>query len=273
MLTDDPGELPGGASDAQNIRLANVKTWNATGATDYTNGVPTPTISTWTGKPTLGATQSFVTMFAEASTAVQDNSAWTGGSGSSTQWCLPPDWPVAPVTYGPTDSVGRQTLMNYEYSPVNVTNVTNPVFTTPATAYAPLISSNTTTLSPATNFCSATTAQLALEKNFPTSPAIPTPPSPPTTWNLVDGYLRVEYRDAGGAYHPVTQEWLELGLPAVLLRPLPQVGTGSIPVPFLFCRSSQIAPQTALFPQLPRRELAPEVEVARRSAFRIRPRL
>ena len=31
------------------------------------------------------------------------------------------------------------------------------------------------------------------------------------TWNLIDGYLRVEYRDAAGAYHPVTAEWLQLG--------------------------------------------------------------
>ena len=32
-----------------------------------------------------------------------------------------------------------------------------------------------------------------------------------STWNLLDGYLRVEYRDAAGAYHPITQEWLQLG--------------------------------------------------------------
>ena len=31
------------------------------------------------------------------------------------------------------------------------------------------------------------------------------------TWNLIDGYLRVEYRDASGDWNPVTREWLELG--------------------------------------------------------------
>ncbi len=31
------------------------------------------------------------------------------------------------------------------------------------------------------------------------------------SWNLIDGYLRVEYKDAGGAWHPVTNEWLALG--------------------------------------------------------------
>ncbi len=38
LLSDDPAELPGGAGDAQNIRLANVKTSGA--APDYTTGVP-----------------------------------------------------------------------------------------------------------------------------------------------------------------------------------------------------------------------------------------
>jgi hypothetical protein len=37
LLSDDPAELPGGAGDAQNIRLANVK--NGAGP-DYSNGVP-----------------------------------------------------------------------------------------------------------------------------------------------------------------------------------------------------------------------------------------
>jgi hypothetical protein len=38
LLSDNPAELPGGAGDAQNIRLANLKTSAA--APDYTNGVP-----------------------------------------------------------------------------------------------------------------------------------------------------------------------------------------------------------------------------------------
>jgi hypothetical protein len=37
LLSDDPAELPGGAADAQNIRLANVLN---TGGVDYRNGVP-----------------------------------------------------------------------------------------------------------------------------------------------------------------------------------------------------------------------------------------
>src|SRR6202035_1393593 len=30
-------------------------------------------------------------------------------------------------------------------------------------------------------------------------------------WNLLDGYLRVEIRQADGTFLPVTQEWLQLG--------------------------------------------------------------
>jgi Tfp pilus assembly protein PilX len=32
-----------------------------------------------------------------------------------------------------------------------------------------------------------------------------------TPWPLISGWLRVEYRDTNGAYHNVTQEWLNLG--------------------------------------------------------------
>ena len=38
LLSDNPAELPGGAGDAQNIRLANLQT--SGGTPDYTNGVP-----------------------------------------------------------------------------------------------------------------------------------------------------------------------------------------------------------------------------------------
>ncbi|HVO61302.1 MAG TPA: hypothetical protein VMT53_10225 [Terriglobales bacterium] len=37
------------------------------------------------------------------------------------------------------------------------------------------------------------------------------PPAGSNKWNLLDGYLRVEYRTTTGTYVPVTQEWLQLG--------------------------------------------------------------
>jgi hypothetical protein len=113
LLSDDPSELPGGAADGQNIRLANVQTTAA--APDYTSGVPV-----------AGVGRVF---FGEGTTAAV---------GGETNWTTVPQ---AEATLKP--------------------------------AGAPRITG--------------------------------------TTWNLLDGYLRVEYRKSDGTYAPVTQEWLELG--------------------------------------------------------------
>ena len=196
LLADDPSELPGGAADANNIRLANVQT-NGT-APDYSHGVPASVPS---GLPATHSGQPYVTYFAEASTAIEDPSAWTN---SSTQFCLPADWSVVPTTPAPTSA--GYTLANYENLPVSVSNPQAAVFTTPATGYAPYISTNNTAVAPPA--CFGTAAQNAALKNV--GPAT-LAPSPPTTWNLVDGYIRVDYKDNTGAWNPVTQEWLELG--------------------------------------------------------------
>jgi Tfp pilus assembly protein PilX len=39
----------------------------------------------------------------------------------------------------------------------------------------------------------------------------PSPGTLNTPWPLISGWLRVEYRDTNGAYHDITQEWLNLG--------------------------------------------------------------
>lgn len=39
----------------------------------------------------------------------------------------------------------------------------------------------------------------------------PNPATPNDPWPLISGWLRVEYRDAAGTYHDITQEWLNLG--------------------------------------------------------------
>src|SRR5262249_39650890 len=56
------------------------------------------------------------------------------------------------------------------------------------------------------------------------SPALPPYPYYPNlagaaTWNLIDGYLRVEYKNAGGAWVAVTNEWLGLGFARGLTPP------------------------------------------------------
>ncbi|MGH9544171.1 MAG: hypothetical protein ACRD23_03045 [Terriglobales bacterium] len=46
-------------------------------------------------------------------------------------------------------------------------------------------------------------------------------------WNLVDGWLRVEYQNAGGAWVGITTEWLQLGFARSLTAPTKPVGGGA----------------------------------------------
>jgi type II secretory pathway pseudopilin PulG len=53
----------------------------------------------------------------------------------------------------------------------------------------------------------------------------------PNPWNLIDGWLRVEYLNAAGAWVPVTSEWLQLGFARGLVSPTtPAGGAGANPV-------------------------------------------
>lgn len=72
------------------------------------------------------------------------------------------------------------------------------------------------------NNCISNSTLAGLPSDWPKPPAAApagvvtlTPNTAPaltaSTWNLLDGYLRVEYKDATGGWQPVTREWLELG--------------------------------------------------------------
>jgi hypothetical protein len=185
LLTDDPAELPGGASDANNIRLANV------GGASPSNqfGIPT---SFPAGLPVLAAGNTYNTYFAAASNAATDPSA-CGGAPCPTQTGSV-DWPLAPAT----PAGGAQTLVPFgpPAAPVTVAG-TNPA---PTIALCPPAA-----VAPA---------------NRPAGCPATAPPYPYTavgnaantaTWNLIDGYLRVEYKDVSGNWNPVTLEWLKLG--------------------------------------------------------------
>ncbi|HLJ88904.1 MAG TPA: hypothetical protein VKZ53_18945 [Candidatus Angelobacter sp.] len=152
LLVDDPAELPGGATDANNIRLANVA--NA-GGTNYTNGVPT---SVQSGLPVLTGGALYTTYFAEATTSTTpaDTTQWSPAFSGS----LPTDWPAPPAAI----PAGKATLQP---------------------SGAPVIATGAT-----------------------------------TTWNLIDGYLRVEYKNNLGVYVPITQEWLALGFARGLTPPV-----------------------------------------------------
>jgi len=93
LLSDNPAELPGGAGDGQNIRLANVKTSGA--APDYTNGVPV-----------AGASNTF---FAEGvnKTITDKKGVVTTlvGPGGETNWTnIPLIPPPAEATFVPVDA-------------------------------------------------------------------------------------------------------------------------------------------------------------------------
>lgn len=153
LLSDDPADLPGGASDPANIRLSN----GTNPGPDFSKGVPV-SIS---GHPT------WTTYFAEGmtSTAANDMTGYGMCLSAANLAALQakPDWPNAPA-----DAGASQMLV-------------------PTSPKAPLL---------------ATAG----------------------TWNLLDGYLRVEYRDTAGNWNPVTQEWLELGFARSVTPPKAGVG-------------------------------------------------
>jgi hypothetical protein len=197
LLSDDPAELPGGTADANNIRLAN-GTFNS--GPNYNNGVAT---SIPTGLAALTSGKPRMTYFAEGTTAVPDPGTWVSTAMSGT-YSLPLDWPAAPL------------LTNLDLVPT-----TAPV--------APLLSTGTgipgsSTLPICTNAGTTT---------YPTCPAYPYYTAPAaantTTWDLLDGYLRVEAFE-GGVWVGVTQEWLGLGFARGMLPPTspgPSTNTGS----------------------------------------------
>ena len=208
LLSDDPNELPcgnpsvpapcGGSTDAQNIRLANFN--DPSNGVNYQYGVP----ASWAaGLPALATGGSYNTYFATASTAVPNPTTWAGNV-----YTIPGDELFGPVA----PPAGYVTLFD-PLAPVTLQN--NDGFLN-----APTINLST---------CNTTTGSCLLAAPYPyyTPLAYPLPTLQMSTWNLLDGYLRVEYRDATGVYHPITQEWLQLGF-ARWTTPPTAPGTNSV---------------------------------------------
>jgi len=201
LLSDNPNELPHpgfatGSADPNNIRLANFN--------DALNGVNTQ-LGVWptsvpAGTPPLAAGHSYSMYFAAASTAVPDPSNWVG-----TATTAPADWLYQPLP----PLAGDVTLFDLN---------------APLMAQNPAGDNHGLTQSPqpiTLSQCNSANGSCGAAAPYPwyTPVAYPAPPVGNTTWNLLDGYLRVEYRDAFGAYHPVTAEWLQLGFARDTLPP------------------------------------------------------
>ena len=182
LLSDDPAELPGGAGDANNVRLANVPGSNQFGIATSVPG----------GLPALPAGSTYNTYFATGSSAVPDATSCNNSacSPANSDVTLSPDWPLAPAAA----AIGSQTLV-----PAGAPNLTAGPVPAPQVA-----------LCPPSNVAAG---------NFPAGcPAATAPPyyssannAGAATWNTLDGWLRVEYRDTAGNWVPVTNEWLGLG--------------------------------------------------------------
>jgi hypothetical protein len=209
MLVDDPKELPGGAADANNIRLANYK--DADNGVDYSHGVAAgvPAIM-----PPLGAGHSYTTYFATASSGIADPSNWLQSSSNpiAVDWLTGPLYPPPVVSlYDPSglnqapymvrDGNGNAVTKAPGLANLDLCNPSTPVSVPPA--LAPPVCDVAPTGYPYYSLTPYSAPPLTLP--------YPTVPANTSTWNLLDGYLRVEYRDASGNFHPVTQEWLALG--------------------------------------------------------------
>jgi len=193
LLSDDPAELPAGA-----IRLANV------GA--YQFGVPAPVSgAAFPGNvvPPLPAGSTYNTYFAASTQALPDESPCNNtncGNNSppplpGTGGALPisADWPFAPAGHPPGDSV----------VPANAPIIANPGGGAPPFTLCP--PANTTPAGPAN--CPAPPASPYYLANN----ALPYPLPAAASWNLIDGWLSVRYKDVAGNWRDVTDEWLRLG--------------------------------------------------------------
>lgn len=176
LLVDDPAELPGGIGDSQNIRLSNGQ--YASGP-DFSKGVPA---GVPTGLPALASGGSYTTYFAEGSTAIPDPATW-----NNTLTSLPPDWTTQPANPPATA----------------ITLVPNPGSSPSSPNYAPLLTNATGSIPSTISICKAVACN-----SYPyyTAPAA----ANTSTWNLIDGWIRVEV-EVNGAFTPVTQQWLQLG--------------------------------------------------------------
>ena len=199
LLADSPAELGGlGAGDTQNIRLANGQ---FAGGPNYTTGVQTSVVA---GMPNLPAGHHYTTYFAAATTALPDPTQCPivgGVPQACTVNFLPPDWlyqplppPAGDVTLFDANAPVMKSAGDGEglaQAPNNVDILCFPqAFTQPSASAPPTCQPYPYyTPQPYPNLPNANTA----------------------VWNLLDGYIRVEYRDSSGNWHPVTQEWLGLG--------------------------------------------------------------
>jgi len=216
LLSDDPNDLPGGASDSNNVRLANLtylqlqSQWNnpaiSTGINPWGITIPAGNYNSATfGTPSAGNTYNLY--FAAASNAIPWSSNCTSSAGCTQ------DWPFLPATTWNGNT--QPTQQGLQPSPPPAAQPAAPIY-----SYVAPGGMSLGICPPASPTPSFTPTGCPPTGTAPSYPYYG-PPNPYTTtynnstlatsWSLIDGYLRVEYIDSAGYWHPVTNEWLQLG--------------------------------------------------------------
>jgi hypothetical protein len=214
LLSDGPAELPGGASDTNNVRLANITTAEATATSATATNAFGISISTGNYPSTLPApgSGSYSLYFAAASNAFPDETpcAGTNCGTASSDTSLASDW-----TYAPTiPPLAAQTLTPASAPVLSGTSATGPLnvaLCPPASVALANLPAGCPTTAPAYPYYAVGGTEVTSNS---TALAATT-----ASWNLIDGYVRVEYKDASGNWHPVTNEWLQLGFARGLVPP------------------------------------------------------
>jgi len=193
----------------------------------YPNGVPmiagnyTPTLPS-------PAPNTYNLYFATASNAVPTpNCSTSANCNGATTFA---DWPYAPWQW--------TAVMQTVEMPTSVWPLSQPIVPAVPNASAPCLTGcvvpPTLPAAPAAITLCPPANAVAVPAGCPAVPTVPyyaanglgfyngtaagspsldplTPTQTAASWNLIDGWLRVEYKDANGNWNPVTQEWLELG--------------------------------------------------------------
>ena len=240
LLSDDPADLPGGASDTNNVRLANVT--QTTGNTLVTPWGVTIAPANYNAAFGSTASNNYNLYFATASDAIPIPSSCSLAAGNPPV-CNTLEWPYAPAAFAGQSATqglqpaGAPSLWNYTGTatidicpPASPTpNVVPPGCPPAGTAYYPYYALPMP-------FLPVVSGALTNYPQTATSDA----------WNLIDGYLRVEYLNNSGQWVAVTNEWLQLGFARGVTAPTAGLLlTRSIRTRFCCCKSRRIAPRAA----------------------------
>jgi len=231
LLSDDPAEFQNGtgATDADNVRLANVSQTSTTATPWGVTMAPGNYVSSTFGTPSGSNTYNLY--FATASNAVPIPPC-SGTTCSSNDWPSPPKtWTNAMAT---ADSIAWVNPANPTTAPINW----NPSGATAINLCPPATFTGSIPAGCPTGAYSGAYPYYALPNpGLPVASSALTPynvTANSSAWNLIDGWLRVEYLNNTGSWVAVTNEWLSLGFARGVTAPTANgagLPAGGIPNP------------------------------------------